>query len=157
MRNLQIMVAGLALALTIGCTGRNDTVKNDRRTQGGGNRGTAERIAARGCVQPAPAGQGFALRHVVMAAPEQQPQGQETMEHALIPRGSWVRLEGGANLKDYLGKEVSITGDIVDRGENTIGTSGQEKALPRASVANGDAPRVAVETVQKIADSCPGN
>jgi hypothetical protein len=131
-----------AVLTTAACTGRNDTVKNDRRAQGGGDRGTHERVSLKGCVQPAPAGQGFALRHVVMVPPAQQPQGQETMEHRLIPRGSWVRLEGGKDLGGYLGKEVTVMGEIVDPGVNTIGTMGQEKDLPRASVANGDAPRI---------------
>jgi hypothetical protein len=158
--------AALAIAAAAAaCTGRNHSVGNDRRTQGGGDRGVNERIALRGCVQPAPAGQGYALRHVVVVPSTEQPQGQETMEHPLIARGSWVRLAAGSgmtdDLKTYLNNEVAITGDIVDRGENTIGTAGrdgsaQEQTLPRASVANGNAPRVAVETVKKIAENCAG-
>jgi hypothetical protein len=145
----------LAVA-AVACTGRTTAVGNDRKVQSGGNRGTLERVTLRGCVQPASTGQGFVLQHVVPNVPETQPQGQETMEHPIIARGSWVRLDGYPDIKRYLGNEVTVTGDVVDHGENTIGTSGQAKPMPRAGVANGDAPRVAIERVDKVADNCAG-
>jgi len=56
---------------------------------------------------------------------------------------------------------VTIIGDVIDRGENTVGTTGQggsaqEQMPAKSSVANGDAPRIAVEKVQKIAENCAG-
>jgi hypothetical protein len=160
-----ISAALLTAALAVACSGGTHQVNNDRRDQSGGKRGINERVSLRGCVQPASEGQGYALRHVVMVPSEQQPQGQETMEHPLIARGSWVRLAAGHSMTDdlnaYLNKEVNVTGEITDTGENTIGTSGQsgsaqEKTPARASVANGQAPQIAVEKVTKIAENCAG-
>ncbi len=159
--------AALALAaIAIACDGRNSVVDNDRRAQGGGNRGVNERVSLRGCVQPAVTGQGYALRHVIVESSAEQPQGQETMEHPLIQRGSWVLLASGQgmneDLKSYLNNEVTITGEVIDTGQNTIGTAGHEGGTPQeqmpatSSVANGAAPRVAVEKVQKIAENCAG-
>src|SRR3954469_8556603 len=131
MRNhiTHISAALLIAAAGVACSGRNHQVNNDRRDQSGGNRGVNERVSLRGCVQPAGEGQGIALRRVVLVPAAEQPQGQETVEHPLIQRGSWVHLVAGSgmtdDLKSYMNKEVTITGDIVDRGENTIGTSGQ--------------------------------
>src|SRR3954463_10287665 len=168
MRNqvTHIGAAVLMSAFAVACGGRNNAVGNERTAQSGGNRGVNERVSLRGCVQPASSGQGYALSHVVMVPPAEQPQGQETVEHPLIPRGSWVRLAAGNgmtdDIKSYLNQEVTITGEIMETGENTIGTAGrdgsaQEKPQPaRASVANGDAPRIAVEKVQKIAENCAG-
>jgi hypothetical protein len=50
---------------------------------------------------------------------------------------------------------------VIDTGASTIGTAGhgtspQEQVPATSSVANGDAPRIAVEKVQKIADNCAG-
>lgn len=167
MRNhvTHVCVALLFAAAAVACTERTSQVNNDRRDQSGGNRGVNQRVALRGCVQPAGVGQGWVLRHVVMVAPSEQPQGQDIVDNPVVARGSWVRLEGGKdmtdNLKTYVNNEVTITGDVVASGENTIGTAGrggsaQEQNPPKASVANGDAPRVAVERVQKIAENCAG-
>ena len=166
MRNhvTHLCAALLIAAIGAGCDGRTSQVGN-HRDQTGGKRGVNERIILRGCVQPAVEGQGYALRHVVVLPSAEQPQGQDTIENPLIARGSWVRLAGGNDmdetLKSHLNNEVTITGDIVNSGENTIGTAGrggsaQAQNPSQASVANGDAPSVAVEKVQKIADNCAG-
>lgn len=174
MRNhvTHVCVALLFAAAGVACTGRTSQVNNDHRDQSGGNRGVNQRVALRGCVQPAGEGQGWVLRHVVMVAPSEQPQGQDIVDNPVIARGSWVRLDGGKdmtdNLKGYANNEVTITGDVVSTGANTIGTAGrggeaamqgssaQEQDPARTSIANGDAPRVAVEKVQKIAENCAG-
>jgi hypothetical protein len=140
-------------AAAVACTGRNHTVGNDRKVQAGGDRGINERVALRGCLQPAPAGEGYALRHIMVLPSAENPAGLDAVEHPLIARGSWVRLAGSRDatddLKNYLNNEVTITGEIVDRAEGTVGTAGH-------SGANGDAPRVAIERVKKIADNCAG-
>ena len=167
MRNhvTHVCAALVVAALAAACDGRTSSVAN-RRDQTGGKRGVNERVILRGCVQPAAQGDGYALQHVMVLPPAEQPQGQDTIDNPLIPKGSWVRLAGGSDmtetLKKYLNNEVSITGDVVDSGQNTVGTAGRggsaEAAAPanNASVANGDAPRVAVEKVQKIAENCAG-
>ena len=166
MRNhvTHVCAALLVGAIGVACSGRTSEVVN-RRDETGGKRGVNERVILRGCVQPAGEGQGYVLRHVVVLPPSEQPTGQDMIDNPLIPRGSWVRLAGSTDmdqtLKAHVNNEVSLTGDIVDSGENTIGTSGRGGAAevqnpPQSSVANGNAPKVAVEKVQKIAENCAG-
>jgi hypothetical protein len=152
-RLTHLCAALLLAAAGAACTGRNHSVGNDRRAQGGGDRGINERVALRGCVQPAVTEQGYALRHVIVVPSTEQPQGQETMEHPIIARGSEVRLAAGSgmtsDLKSYLNNEVTITGDVVERGGGAVGTAGHDGPSQ-------DTPRIAVETVKKIADNCAG-
>jgi hypothetical protein len=182
-------IAILTAALAVACSGRNDAVDNDRKAQGGGERGRNEMVRVEGCLQGAPGtpGREYILAHASMPEPATQPQGQETMAHApLVPPGSWVRIApGGEDLKNYVGQRVSITGEVVDRGENTLGTSGRllpkkeatsdhdkvkqssrdastnpDRAMPPTTLApvganaNGNAPKIAVEKIAKLADSC---
>jgi hypothetical protein len=182
---IAIAIAGFGVA----CAGGNNAVENERKAQSGGERGKMETVRLEGCVQAgkgAP-GQEYILAHATMPEPATQPQGQETMEHGpLITPGSWVRLASGSNdLKSYLGQRVSVTGEVVDRGDNTLGTSGREnpkeqamsdhdkfkrssgdagtspdRAMPPTTVApmganaNGNAPKIAVEKVSKLSDTC---
>jgi hypothetical protein len=152
-----LTVAILTAAVGIGCTGRNDAVNNDRRAQGGGERGVNQRLSIQGCVEAAPGTNQYVLRNVAEVAPAQQPQGADRME-PLVPRGSWVRLvSGNDDLKNYLGKRVTVTGEVRDPGGNSIGTAGQSSPLPRASVANGNAPQIAVEHVKATEGVCEGS
>ena len=122
-------VAILTAAVAVACSGRTDTVANDRKQQAGGDRGKMERVRVEGCLQEAPGtpGREYVLAHATMPEPETQPQGQETIAHGpLIADGSWVRLTADTqDLKNYLGKRILVTGEVVDRGENTLGTSGR--------------------------------
>ena len=151
-----LTIALLTAAIGIACTGTNESTKNPRTEQSGGARGVNQRISLNGCVQAAPGSNEYVLRDVAEVPPEQQPQGQERMEHApLVPRGSWVRLAmGNDDLKQYLGKHVTLTGEIRDAGGNTIGTAGQSSEMPRAGEANGNAPQVAVERVKESEGTC---
>jgi hypothetical protein len=176
-------------ALAVACSGRNDAVENERKVQGGGERGKNETVRVEGCLQGAPGtpGREYILARVTMPEPERQPQGQETMAHGpLVPAGSWVRISPGSeDLKNYVGQRVSITGEVIDRGDNTLGTSGRvlpnkeatnnhdkleqssrdastkpDRAMPPTTVApmganaNGNAPKIALEKISKLADSC---
>ena len=151
-----LAVALLTATIGIACSGRNESVSNPRKVQSGGNRGVNERISLEGCIQAAPGTKQFVLRDVVEVPPEQQPQGQERMEHApLVPRGSWVRLAmSGDELENHLGKHVTITGEIRDAGGNSIGTAGQSSPAPRAGEANGQPPQIAVEHVKETQGVC---
>jgi hypothetical protein len=178
-----------AASLAGGCWGHTDSVDNDRKVQAGGKRGMEERIKVEGCLQGAPGAPGreYVLAQVTMGGPATQPQGQETMEHGpLVAAGSWVRVAPGSeDLKNYIGQRVSITGEVVDTGDNTLGTSGRvepnkegandhekfeqssrdastnpDRAMPPSTVtpansnANGNAPKIAVEKIEKLAGSC---
>jgi len=179
----------LAAALAVTCSGRNDAVDNARKAQGGGERGKNETVRVEGCLQGAPGtpGREYILAHASMPEPATQPQNQETMEHGpLVAAGSWVRVApGGQDLKKYVGQRVSITGEVLDRGENTLGTSGRvlpnkeatnnhdkfqqssrdastspDRAMPPTTVApeganaNGNAPKIALEKISTLADTC---
>jgi hypothetical protein len=142
-----ISAALLIAAVGVACS--KSGVGNDRRAQSGGNRGVNDRIALRGCMQPSTDGIGFTLQHVVVIPSVEQPQGNETMENPLVPRGSSVRLAASGHITDdfrhYLNNEVTIQGDILTAG--MVGTSGGSQH---------DAPSVAVEKVKKIAENCVG-
>jgi hypothetical protein len=148
-------------ALGIACSGRNTAAtKGNDRAERGGTIGTDQRVSLVGCVQPAPnSAEGkFILEHVVTSGmPGTGPTTRNGPGTPLIPRGSWVRLEG-QGLEQYNGKQVEVSGWIANPGLNTIGTGGranaQEQHMPRAAEANGDAPHLRVETVKKQADSC---
>ena len=143
-----LTVAVLTAALGVACTGRNDSVNNDRRVQGGGDRGINQRLSVEGCVEAAPGTNAYVLRNVTEVPSAQQPQGGD--RNPLIARGSWVRLaSGNDDLKNYLGKRVTVTGEVRDAGGNTIGTAGQSSPMPRAGEANGNAPQIAVEHVKE--------
>ena len=147
---LAVAVAAVAAACT-GVTHRTEDLRAEH-----GLRGMNERVALRGCVEPAPNGQGYALQRVTVLLSAEQP---DAINHPSIVRGSWVRLAGGhdmeGTLKNSLNREVTITGEIRDSAVNTIGTAGRDGSAP-ANVANGDAPSVAVERLDKVADACGG-
>jgi hypothetical protein len=144
-----LAVAILTAAVGVACTGRTDGVDNDRRAQGGGERGINQRLSLEGCVEAAAGANEYVLRNVTQVPPAQQPQGGDRME-PLVARGSWVRLASGDDeLKKYLGKRVTLMGEVRDAGGNTIGTAGQSSAAPRAGEANGNAPLIAVEQVKE--------
>jgi hypothetical protein len=150
MRNhIRYLIVGLAFtALGVACGGRTSEVKQtEERTTSAVNRNDLDRVSLIGCVKPAPkVGEGqFILANVL-------PRGEGIADNPRIPRGSWVRLEG-PELNRYAGKEVVISGWIVDRATSTIGTGGKN-GMPKAAEANGDAPKVAVESVKKQADGC---
>jgi hypothetical protein len=160
MRNHATHLCAVLLVTALGaCSGRTSTVVN-RHDETGGKRGESQRVILRGCANPAGEGGGYELRHVVLLPPAEQPAGQDLIDNPLILSGSWVRLAGGsdidAQLKSHLNHEMTITGDVVDNGASTIGTSGSAPTQrpPEASVANGGAPVVAVETMQQISDTC---
>ena len=183
----------LMAAVAVACSGTKETAGNPRAAQSGGDRGRLERIRVEGCLQEAPGtpGREYVLAHATMPEPETQPQGQETAAHGPVVReGSWVRLKSDAqDMKSYLGQRVAVTGEVIDRGENTLGTSGRttpakegtndaekmqqsskdahadpKRATPPSTVAplganaNGTAPLIAVEKVEKATGegSCEG-
>ena len=153
---LQRLMIGLTAVFTIVTTAcsRGGDPRNEQR---GGARGTQEHITASGCVQRG-TGDSYELRHL---APGKSSTAQAS---ASLPSGSWARLTGGKEMKEYLGQRVTVEGWIADTGQNTIGTSGVSDpgsrgetrdakplqptvAAPGASVANGQPPAIAVERV----------
>ena len=154
-QTLNIALTGILAASVIGCAGGGDR-KNEQR---GGARGTQERITASGCVQPG-SGDTFELHHL---RPGKSGTGTGQVS-ASLPAGSWARLTGGKEMKEYLGQRVTVDGWIADTGQSTIGTSGvsdpgargetkDSKALqptveaPVGALANGQPPAIAVERV----------
>ena len=148
-----ITIAIVTAAFAVACA--NSAPNNERRAQSGGDRGTNDRVTLNGCVVAAQ-GDTYQLRGVSEPDPETKSTMPPSDHPPLIERGSWVRLTGGNDeLKQYLGKHVSVSGEIRDRGTNTIGTSGQASPMPRAGEANGQPPLIAVEKVKETPGSCP--
>ena len=141
MRNhfAQVAAAALISSLAIACSGRTSKVENEWVDQGAGGRGQHERVKIEGCVQASPAPDEFALKEIYLPPPAEQTVQQDTMEHPLpVSNGSWVRLTGGTqNLKDYLGQRVSVIGNVVDTGQNTLGTSGRTLPAKEATDTHG--------------------
>ncbi len=119
----------LLAAVAVACSGTKENTANPRAQQSGGDRGRLERIRIEGCLQEAPGtpGREYILLHATVPPPETQPNGQETMQRpAIVPDGSWVRVKSDAtDLKDQLGQRVAVIGEVLDRGDNTLGTSGR--------------------------------
>lgn len=100
-----------------------------------------------------------------------------------ITEGAWVRLDGrDSELRDLMGQRVRVTGQVIDTGENTIGTAGaygyetpsgdksqaasdehyaekqQREAgrIARQSLANGRAAEIQVTQLADIGEPCEG-
>ena len=176
MRNVTHFMMAVAVASLVGACGE---INNPPATGS-----SAQNITLDGCVAPGMRPDGdFILRDVIRPDAAAEPGGQDDVHGPLVTDGSWVRLVGSkdANLNDYLGKRVEITGSIIDSGVNTLGTSGhagtdEDKykrstgdagtnpvrnmtpttTAPNGGDANGTAPRLAVEHIKAISDSCEG-
>lgn len=182
-QTFHLVIAVAVAALAVACGGGNNPDHGRYATEGGRGSGpAAENIKIEGCVAPGIRPDGdFILRDVVLPDPATQPTGQEAMQTPPIANGTWVRLVGSkdADLNSYLGKRVEIIGTIRDSGTNTLGTSGHEgsdqdkfersgrdagaspvrnipptTAAPNGADANGTAPRLSVEHVKTLSDSC---
>lgn len=176
---LACCAAVLAVAFTLVTACRTYRSPNEEWQK----RGEHERIVLEGCVAAAPGNNRYVLRKVFVPDPAVQPQGNENFAADLqVPPGSWVLLTPGpVNLRQYLGKRVLVQGVVEDTGDNTLRTSASigdlrekfarsardaatnpERAVPPSTVApagadaNGLAPRIAVEKIKKLADSCEG-
>ena len=180
-----LVIAVAVATFAVACGEGNNPDHGRYATEGGRGSGpAAQNVKIDGCVAPGMRPDGdFILRDVVLPDPATQPNGQETMQNPPIANGTWVRLVGSkdADLNSYLGKRVEVIGTIRDSGVNTLGTSGHEgsdqqkfersgrdagsspvrnmsptTAAPNGADANGTAPRLSVEHVTKLADSCEG-
>jgi len=184
LNNLLIAVAVASLVAACG-EGSNNPDKGRYATEGGrGSSSETQNIKLDGCLAHGMRPDGdFILRDVIMPEAATQPNGQHVMQDPPVTDGSWVRLVGAkdANLDDYLGKRVEVIGSIRDSGVNTLGTSGHagtdeakfkrssgdagtnpvrnmtpSTTAPNGGDANGTAPRLAVEHIKTLSDSCEG-
>lgn len=153
-------------ALAVGCGGRTASVNmSQERATSAANASQNQRMELIGCVSPAPnAGEGkYILDHVVPPPGALVPEVNTSTNEPLIPRGSSVRL-AGVDMKPYVGKQVLVSADLVGAGQPTIGTSGSKASpppagdmkadMPKGSVANGDMPELAVESVKVQTGTC---
>jgi hypothetical protein len=158
-------LAVVILMTGVGCARKGNPPQQDQPVETGAMGHTQQRVSLRGCVQAAPGFEEFVLHGVSIAA-DRLAEQEAIAERALIPPGSWVRLQSGtADLRSYLGKEVSLVGRIVDTGANTIGTSTPparptDRAMPPSTVppaaadANGGPPQIAVEQITAVGKTC---
>lgn len=144
-------------------------------------------VALSGCIEVAPGTDQYVLQNLRMEPRQGVDAPRDTTatgpEHG-ITEGSWVRLDGaerGEELRSFAGHRVTLTGSIVDTGQNTIGTAGttgaptasgqpsraagdehysdrvQDEAgrIARQSMADGTAATVRVTAVESTGDRCP--
>jgi hypothetical protein len=183
--HFMIAAAAAALAAACGQGNNPDHGRYATEGGRGSAPPTAQNVKVDGCLGQGMRPDGdFILHDVVLAPPATQPNGQAVIEHPPIANGTWVRLVGDAkdaNLESYVGKRIEVIGTIRDSGVNTLGTSGHEgtdaekferssrdsgsnpqrginptTAAPNGADANGTAPRLSVEHITKLADSCEG-
>lgn len=182
--SVRIAALGCAAVIMMACGG-SDGRRDDRRAEYEANK--TPRVRLTGCVQPGALETKYVLANVLTdREPDQQRQTSErTSERspATITEGSLVQLRAGneSELQKHVGQQVSVTGRLLDRGANTIGTSGsqghpsatgersqaaakdkhhsekqREEAGPigRASIANGTAPIVQIESINPTGQPC---
>ena len=168
MRNpVPLLLIFVVTAAGVACSRGGATPQQDSAAGETGAMGHVhQRVSLRGCVQAAPGFNEFVLHKVTFPTDEQQ--GEDLLkQEALIPEGSWVRLKAGkADPKGYLGQRVSVTGEIIDTGQNTIGTSSRrsqdptDRAMPPSTVpppaadANGAPPEVRVDQISPLPQRC---
>jgi len=153
-----IAVALAIAALGAACGGRTSSVNmSEERAKGALKANVNQRLELIGCVKPATkSGQGkYILDRVTLPPGEMEPQTDSSSAAVLIPRGSWVRL-GGEDMHQYIGKEVLISGDLVNAPVGTAGHggSGEPGSYVRWNETPASVPLVAVETVKVNRDTC---
>ena len=161
-RRLRDLAAALAIA-AIGCAGSGGSEpKNEQR---GGARVSQERLTVTGCVLAA-AGNKYELHQLAEVPVDQQVAPGSANSRPRLESGSWARLSGGTDFKEYVGHRVRVEGWIANAGQGTMGTSGVTDpgakeapnsadgrpvtvVPPGSSLANGNAPEIAVERVKE--------
>ena len=137
--------AALLVAVMLSVTAARCAGGGDRRNeQRGGARGTQDRVTVTGCVQRDTV-DTYALRQLAEVPAAQHTTGQAGTSRQPLPSGSWARLTGGKDMKEYLGQRVRIEGWIADTGETTIGTSGANDPGARGEAKRDGAPQPTVE------------
>ncbi len=164
MRNHHAYILAVVILTTGAGCARSNQPQQEQPGETGAMGHTQQRVSLRGCVQAAPGVDAYVLHRISIVA-DQIPEQEAMAQRALLPPGSWVRLRGATSLRSYLGKEVSLTGRIVDSGANTIGTSAPpatptDRAMPPSTVppiaadANGAPPEIAVEQISALGPAC---
>jgi hypothetical protein len=184
---MTVAVPLVCATLAVGCGG-SDGENTERRAQGP-QTATPEQQSAQatvsltGCVEPAPGTKQYILRNVHFVGQQaSDPQRTTTTPgpHG-ITEGAFVRLAAGdQDLAGHLGQRVTVSGVVVDNGQNTIGTSGTDGArnpsgdtsqaaqrehhsskvkeeagrIGRESMADGTAAQIRVQQVQASGERC---
>lgn len=148
-------------------------------------RAQPQEFTLKGCVQSGNLETAFVLRnaHVQPAAINTSAQSQPSSPNVPITEGSIVQLMSGSNddLRQHVGKEVTVRGTIADTGENAIGTAGtqgsgvpsgdrsmaadksksfaekkqaEDGRIARESMANGTAPILRVLEITPTGTAC---
>jgi hypothetical protein len=146
-----VALALAVAALAVACGGRTSSVNvTEERAQGSLKANTNRRMELIGCVKPAvsKAEGTYILEHVTLPPGELLPEAGSVT--AMVPRGSWVRL-GGPDMRKYVGKQVLVSGDLVDAAAGTAGKAGTAKPgdYVKWNETPADTPLFAVETVKE--------
>ena len=156
---------------------------SDRRKYAGGR--IDQIIALKGCVEGAPDPKDFVLRNVQLEPMPSQPSDAPTSVGVTVTEGASVRLHmtDSDQLRQNLGRIVSVIGTITSDGRNTIGTGGKPRdpdqqesptdasraatdehysdkqakeagPLGQESLSNGTVPRMSVDKVTATGEPC---
>src|SRR5215212_2210826 len=99
-RRVKDLVVALAVA-AVGCSGsRGSEPKNEQR---GGARVSQERLTVTGCVLAA-AGNKYELHQLAEVPVDQQVAPGSANSRPRLEAGSWARLSGGTDFKEYVGR-----------------------------------------------------
>jgi hypothetical protein len=182
---LQLAAPVLCAVLIAGCGG-SDGANDDRQAQQPQTNAPeqpGQSVALKGCVEPGPGTSQYVLRHVQFtgeAAPDPH-RNTTTQAGGAITENSWVRLSAdGKDLAKFAGQRVTMTGVVVDTGQDTIGTAGtqgvqtpsgdrsraaedehysskvKEEAgrIGRESMSNGSSAEVRVSSIEGTGEHC---
>ena len=185
-------IAPLACAAVMAACGGSDDRREEQPIQDRMAQ-APQQMTLTGCVQLGQLETDFALQNarINQTTQQSQNQGQDTQGGQTPTGGSaglreyslvQLRAENPADLRQYVGQEVRVTGLMTDTGANTIGTAGVEgtheapsgdksmaaasdrshsekvKAeagrIARETMANGTAPIVRVQKISPTGQKC---
>jgi hypothetical protein len=180
--NAMKTVLAAMIATSVACGGSDG--RREKEPLQDRMRAQPQELTLKGCVQSGNLETAFVLRnaHVQPAPVNSSAQSQPASPSAPITEGSVVQLISSSDdLRQHVGKEVTVRGTIADTGENTIGTSGtqgnevpsgdrsmaadksksfeeKKKAeagrIARESMANGSAPSLRVLEIRPTGEGC---
>ena len=159
-----LLTAGLGLALAGGACNRSANRADEATPGAAGTSGVSSTITLSGCLQKGSGMNNFILTQAMK--PEAVGTGGSTPDSGAVAReqrraaAKSYRLRGGDNdqLNDLLGKQVTVSGTITDRGDiatdrNERRTAGSAQTTT-TDIDSGDIPKLEVQSIVRVSDAC---
>ena len=183
LKNWTVRIVALGCTTVMAACGGSD----GRREQRYAENNKMPLLKLTGCLQPGGLETKYVLENILLSG--ERDQQAQTSDRAgsrsptTLTEGSLVQLrsDNEAELQQYLGQRINVTGRLIDSGANTIGTGGaqgeptpsgdrsrasatgkdhsekvREEAGPigLSSIANGTAPIIHVESINPSGQGC---